>query len=111
MKIVAIGDLPEEGVSHDPQLLKKVMIRNGEVPHVKQFARLRMAAGDVAHAHAHAAEYEIIYVEAGEGIVRVNGRAARIGAGTCVVFELREMHEIVNPGPGDLVLVYVQVMA
>ncbi len=111
MKVVTLTDLPEEGVSHDPQLLKKVMIRGGEVPHVKQFARLWMAPGDVAHAHAHAAEYEIVFVESGEGIVRVNGRRIRIAEGTCVIFELRETHEITNPGPGDLVLIYFQVIA
>lgn len=110
MKVVSLADLPEEGVSHDPQLLKKVMIRNGEVPHIKQLARLRMAAGDVAHAHAHAGEYEIVFVEAGEGIVRVNGRKIRLRQGTCVTFEPKETHEIANPGPADLILLYVQVM-
>ena len=110
MKVVVLADLPEEGVSHDPQLLKKVMIRNGEVPHVKQLARLRMAGGDVAHAHAHAGEYEIVFVEAGEGIARVNDRKIRLGEGTCIVFDPRETHEIVNPGPAELVLLYVQVM-
>ncbi|MBM3132119.1 MAG: cupin domain-containing protein [Chloroflexi bacterium] len=109
MKLISLADVPEEGVSHDPDLIKKVMVRGGEVPHLKQFARLRMAPGQVAHAHAHAGEYEIIYVEAGEGIVRIADRKSRIVKGTCVVFELREVHEITSAGPEDLVLIYFQV--
>lgn len=111
MKTVLLADLPEEGVSHDPDLIKKVMIRGGEVPHLKQFARLRMSTGQVANAHAHAGEYEIIFVESGEGIVRVDERKSRIVKGACVVFELREVHEITNAGAEDLVLIYFQVSA
>jgi len=32
MKLVKTGDLPELGVSHDPNIKKKVFIPRGEIP-------------------------------------------------------------------------------
>ena len=106
MKIVSLADLPEEGVSHDPQLLKKVMIREGQLPHLKSFARLRRTPGQVAHAHSHAQLYEIFFVESGEGTIEVDRTEHHVSQGTCVVFEPSEIHEVTNTGSADLILVY-----
>ena len=106
MKIILLSDLPEEGVSHDPQLKKKVILRDGELPHLKNFAQLRMAQWQVAHTHAHPDEYEIFLVEAGEGTVVLNSGEHQISAGTCVIFEPSEIHGITNTGSEELVLTY-----
>ncbi len=91
MKMISLAELPEEGVSHDPQLLKKVMICESQLPHLKSFARLRMTPGQIAHAHSHDQLYEIFFVEAGEGAINVDGTEHHISQGTCVVFEPSEV--------------------
>jgi len=106
MKMVSLQDLPEEGVSHDPDLMKKVMIRQGQLPHLKSFAQLRMTPGQVAHAHAHEHLYEIFLIETGEGTLDVDGTEQKVTAGTCVIFEPSEIHEVSNRGSDELVLTY-----
>ena len=106
MKILSLIDIPEEGVSHDPQLLKKVMIRDGELPHLKKFAQARFAPDQIAHAHSHPDQYEVFLIESGEGIVRVNGEEHKISSGSCVVFEPSEVHEVTNIGSTELILTY-----
>jgi len=106
MKLISLADVPKEGVSHDPQLIKRVMIKNGELPHLKKFAQARFASGQIAHAHSHADQYEVFLIESGEGIVEVNGQAYPVVAGSCVVFEPREIHEVTNTGSSELVLTY-----
>ncbi len=111
MKIVSIQTLPEEGVSHDPELRKKVMIHNGELPHLKSFAQLRMAPGQIAHAHSHAEYYEVFLIQAGEGTVTVDTAQYHAATGTCVVFEPGEIHELANTGSEELVLSYFSLEA
>jgi quercetin dioxygenase-like cupin family protein len=106
MKMVSLNDLPEEGVSHDPDLMKKIMIRQGQLPHLKSFAQLRMIPGQIAHAHAHEHLYEIFLIETGEGTLDVEGRQYKVSAGTCVTFEPSEVHEVANTGSEELVLTY-----
>lgn len=106
MKMISLKDLPEEGVSHDPDLMKKVMIRQGQLPHLKSFAQLRMTPGQVAHAHAHDSLYEIFLIETGDGTLDVDGKEYTVSAGTCVVFEPAEVHEVTNTGSEELVLTY-----
>jgi len=111
MKIVSLADIPEEGVSHDPQLRKKVMIRNGEFPHLRKFAQVRLAPGQVAHAHSHEDEYEVFLVEQGRGAVRCEGSEYQVTAGCCVVFEPAEIHELSNTGDEELILTYFGLAA
>ncbi|MDY6912367.1 MAG: cupin domain-containing protein [Chloroflexota bacterium] len=106
MKIVSLDNIPEERVSHDPQLIKRVMLRDGELPHLTKFAQVRFAPGQIAHAHAHTDQYEVFLIESGQGMVRVNGEEYQISVGTCMVFKPSEIHEITNTGSEELVLTY-----
>ncbi len=106
MKLLSLSDIPEESVSHDPQLIKRVMIKNGELPHLKKFAQARFASGQVAHAHSHTDQYEVFLIESGDGIVNVEGQEYHVSAGSCVVFEPGEVHEVTNTGSSELILTY-----
>ena len=44
MRIVRLEEVPEEGVSHDPELRKRVLLRRGEVPHLTALSRARLRA-------------------------------------------------------------------
>ncbi len=111
MKRVSLAELPAEGVSHNPEIEKRVMLRRGDVPHLSAFSRARLAPGQTARGHAHAGMHEVFYVESGTGAMKVDGEEFQIGAGACVAVSPGEHHEIANTGGDDLVLCYFGVEA
>ncbi len=111
MKIVSLADVPEEGVSHDPEVKKRVLLRRGDVPHLMSFARAVFLPGQTARAHTHANMSEVFFVERGRGTMRVGGSGHTLAPGVCVAVVPGEEHEIVNDGAGELVLLYFGVEA
>lgn len=85
------------------------MLRRGDVPHLMSFSQSRIAPGQVARSHSHADMFEVFFVQAGEGVMRVEGAEQRLQAGVCVMVEPGEAHEIKNTGSGELVLLYFGV--
>ncbi|MFN2483053.1 MAG: cupin domain-containing protein, partial [Pyrinomonadaceae bacterium] len=106
MKIVLLADAPEEGVSHNPEITKQVLLRRGDLPHLTSLSRSRLLPGQTARAHAHDRMHEVFFVESGAGLMRVGDQEVALGAGTCVAVEPGESHEIANTGANDLVLIY-----
>lgn len=111
MKRVSLADVPEEGVSHDPEVKKRVLLRGGDVPRLTNFSRAVFRPGQGARAHAHADMSEVFFVERGEGLMRVGGSEHSLAPGVCVAVAPGEEHEIVNDGAGELVLLYFGVEA
>jgi mannose-6-phosphate isomerase-like protein (cupin superfamily) len=109
MKVVALASLPEEGVSHDPNIRKRVLLRRGDVPHLTNLSRARLLPGHRTSAHSHADMCEVFLVESGSGLMLVGGRAVELRAGVCVAVEPNETHEIVNDGGDELILTYFGV--
>lgn len=106
MRIITLDEVEEQGVSHNPEIRKRVMIERGQVEHLTNFSRATLAQGQRARSHAHADMYEVFFVESGDGLIRVDDEEFAIGAGTCVTVEPGEAHEIVNTGREELVLLY-----
>ena len=111
MKIRSLNATATEGVLHNPGIAKRVLLRNSELPHLTQFAQARLAPGQVAFAHAHADMYEVFFVETGVGRITVDGRAHQLEAGSCVVVEPGEAHELSNIGTTELVVTYFGIEA
>src|SRR5919202_1987736 len=101
MKTRSLSTLPTESVSHNSGIAKQVMLRNGELPHLTQFA-----PGQVAVAHAHADMFEVFFVESGVGRMTVDGHPHHLEAGSCVAVEPGEVHELENVGRTELVVTY-----
>lgn len=106
MKLTSLAHLPDEQVSHNPEIKKKVMLRLGDLPQLTHFAQARFAPGQVAIAHTHADLCEVFFVESGEGIIQIDGENHSLQAGTCVAVEPGEIHEVSNSGTAELVLTY-----
>jgi mannose-6-phosphate isomerase-like protein (cupin superfamily) len=106
MKRVALNNLPEEPVSHNSAIKKKVMLRLGDLPHLTNFSQARFAPGQVAMAHAHADMCEIFFVESGTGAIYIDGQEYPLATGVCVAVEPGETHEVCNSGSEELVLTY-----
>ena len=106
MKTIDISKLEDIGVSHDPEIKKRVIIGNGELPHLKSFSQVRFKAGQIAPKHSHKDMYEVFLIEEGEGTISVNIKEQRLKKGLCVVIEPGEVHEVKNTGKVDLVITY-----
>lgn len=109
MKRVSLADAPEEGVSHNPEVRKQVMLRRGDVPRLTSFSRATFLPGQSARAHRHADMSEVFFVERGAGLIKVEGAEQALAPGVCVAVLPGEEHEVVNTGPGELVLIYLGV--
>lgn len=106
MKRIALNDLPEESVSHNPAIKKKVMLRLGELPHLTNFSQARFAPGQVAAAHTHTDMCEVFFVEAGQGVICIDQQDYPLTVGACIAVEPGETHEVRNTGSEELVLTY-----
>ena len=109
MMISSLDDIAEEGVSHNPEIRKQVLLKRGDVPHLMNFSRSRIASGQIARAHLHTDMCEIFFVESGSGLMRVDGQEHQVRIGTCVAIEPGEEHEISNQDSAELVLIYLGI--
>lgn len=106
MKITSLSTLPEQAVSHNPAITKKVMLRLGELPHLTNFSQARFAPGQVASAHSHTDMCEVFFVEAGKGTIWIDAVPYQLQSGVCIAVEAGETHEICNTGTTELILTY-----
>lgn len=98
MKVKNLSELEEESVSHNAEIKKKVLIRNGEIPKVTQLAQVVFMPGQIAPAHVHKDMYEVFYARSGKGVILINGKKIKFEAGTCITVEPGESHEVRNVG-------------
>lgn len=106
MKITSLNNLPEQTVSHNPEITKKVMLSSRDLPHLTNFSQATFTPGQVAEAHAHQDMCEVFFVSAGRGIIRIDRREYNLTPGVCVAVEPEETHEIINTGEKNLILTY-----
>ena len=93
-------------VSHNPKIAKKVFLPFGMLPPVTNFAEAVFPPGEKAGAHSHPDMTEIFLTRTGDGLITVDGHEIKLAAGTCVVAEPGETHEIVNTGQDNLIITY-----
>ncbi len=106
MHIGKLEEIMEEGVSHDPHIMKRVMIPDGTIPNLTNFSQARFAPGAIARGHNHPSMHEIYLIESGNGQVTIEGTPYEVGPGTYVHIHPREKHSVVNTGKKDLVITY-----
>lgn len=111
MKLIKLNELPDQGVSHNPAIRKRVMLEYGAVPGITNYARAVFPPGETVGSHLHNDMTEIFTVELGRGEIRVNDVAYVFSAGTTVVVEPGDVHEIINTGKTELVVLYFGVLA
>jgi len=109
VKIVSLATVKDTGVSHNPEIRKRVMLEPGRIPHLTGFAQARFVPGQIAFAHAHDDRAEVFFINDGVGIIRIDGSSYTLVPGICVVAEPGEVHEIENTGQEDLVVTYFGV--
>ena len=111
MKLIKINELPEAGVSHNAKIRKKVLVGSGELKHITNYAQAVFPPGEKAGSHLHNDMVEVFTCVSGCGEIRINEVGYVFAAGTTVVVEACEVHEIINSGTTDLVVSYFAVLA
>ncbi|TAK13457.1 MAG: cupin domain-containing protein [Anaerolineae bacterium] len=105
MKQVALSELADQPVSHNPAILKKVMLACGDLPVLTNFSQARFGPGQVSPGHIHTDMAEVFFTENGRGEIEVDGVIVVLTPGRCVAVSAGEWHEI-RAGEEGLVLTY-----
>ena len=106
MKRVSIDELPTLGVSHNPEIGKKVMLDHRAAPGLTNFSQAIFTRGQIAPGHAHEDMYEVFFVRRGLGKIVVEGRQYDLEPGLCILIEPGEIHEISSSSQEALELLY-----
>lgn len=104
-----LGKISDQGVSHNPDILKRVLVAKGELPHVLQIARTTFEPGQIADVHVHQDAHEYFLCEAGKGSAVVNKEKVQISPGTFLIMEPGDQHEIINSGNEQLIFTTILV--
>lgn len=110
MKRSSLDEAPFEPVSHDPDLKKQVLLREGVLPGIRYVSHIVLAPGSRAGEHAHPEGSEVFYCVRGEVRFRVGGRDLALGAGQFLVVEPGERHSI-EDAPEEAEMLYFFVLA
>lgn len=111
MKHGELHHLPEQPVSHDPNIKKRVMFKRGEIPYVTQYSQACFLPGQQAPAHAHEDMYEVFLCVRGTGAITVDGEKYDLRPGHFFLCEPGEMHELLNDGNDSLEILQLGVLA
>lgn len=106
MKHVKTFDLPEMPTSHSGVGKKRQIINTGEVPHLHQFGRVTFQPGEVVTEHSHEDFSEIMYIEEGQGDMKVDNETFQINKGSCITVSPNEKHTITVTGDKPLTLLF-----
>ena len=110
MKLIRIHEVPETGVSHNARIRKREILANGDVGPITNYARAVFPPGEKAGAHSHDTMTEVFTVESGGGEIHIDDVAYVFSVGMSVVVEPGEVHEIVNTGNTEFIVIYLGVI-
>jgi len=102
-----VEDIPWEGVSHNPEIRKKVLIAKGLIPHINAFSQSRISPGQRVTPHTHKDMAEIFLIQHGRGIMKIDSRELPLTPGTCIAVQPGEEHSLWNTGADDLQITYI----
>ena len=108
-KVVSLSSLVERGVSHNAEVKKRTILKEGDVPNLVFLSRSVFKPGHNAPGHSHTDMDEVFFVAHGEGTFVIDGTTHILGAGDTAHMAPGEVHDITNKGTEDLVLVYFAV--
>jgi quercetin dioxygenase-like cupin family protein len=97
MKISNLKNIPKTGTSHDPDVMKKSIIKNGEIPKLTTFGEAQLTPGQKVTEHCHPTMYEIFHITSGKAIFNINGTESTVDCGDTIIIEPNEKHFQYNP--------------
>ena len=96
MNFIHLSDILETGVSHDPNIRKRVIINNGRIPKLTNFSQSVFKPGQFCPEHIHSDMWEVYLIQSGEGVITIEGKDLEVKQGDCVIVDPGENHSIQN---------------
>jgi quercetin dioxygenase-like cupin family protein len=106
MKIRNVQQLLEESVTHNPEVKKKVLIRNGEIPHLMMFGNATLKPGQTIGRHKHETMAEVFYILSGKAMFHLGDQEVEVHPGDCITSEPNEEHGQTNPFNEEVTWLY-----
>lgn len=106
MNITHLDQCEEQGLSHDTDIIKKVLFDEKELPDSVRLSHALFKPGQKASVHSHEDLYEVFYVLSGNGLFLINGNKYRVSVGNSIRIDPYEDHQVINDSQDDLMLLY-----
>ena len=106
MKIVQLNDIAGEAVSHDADIVKRVLLGELDLPGSVRLSHALLSPGQKAAGHSHENICEVFYVLSGQGLMTVNAVDYPLRQGSCLKIDKGELHELGNTGEADMAVIY-----
>ncbi|GAV19161.1 cupin domain protein [Mariprofundus micogutta] len=106
MKLVNLSEIKPEGLSHDADIMKRVLLGESELPGSVRLSHAVFKPGQKASAHKHTDLYEVFYLLGGTGVITVDGVSQPLEKGSCIRIDSNEEHELVNNGDEEMTVLY-----
>lgn len=106
MKLTKLENIDYTEVSHNASIKKKVLVKNGLIPHLTNFSIATFPPGEVANEHSHEDMTEVFFIQSGLAEMYIEGEVIELTEGSCITVEPNEKHELRNVGLNDLVVMY-----
>jgi quercetin dioxygenase-like cupin family protein len=97
MKLVHLDELPEVGVSHNPEIKKRVILDKGFIPQLMNFGEATFRPGQAVETHKHDTMYEVFFIQSGKVVFVVNDKKFELKPNDCFTIEPGELHSQKNP--------------
>lgn len=110
MKLFNVAETQLEPVSHNPDMTKRVFVRNGEVRNLAFFSQSNIPPNGETANHAHTDMTEVFYVISGSGQAVIDGAVHALLPGCVLVIEHDDTHVFRNTGAEALVMNYFGVV-
>lgn len=111
MKLVHLNEINPQGLSHDADIMKRILLHESELPGSVRLSHAIFRPGQVASAHSHDGLHEVFYVLAGAGQMMIDGVAHALKQGSCIRIDPGEEHELSNTSEHDLMVLYFGLQA
>lgn len=106
MKKIKSTSIEEVGVSHNPDIKKRMMITAGEFGNIMSFGRAVFAPHQSTSAHAHPDMTEVFFILSGKGVFHTNEGSIEVSKDDYISIPAGETHWQSNPYQESLELLY-----
>lgn len=92
MKLIHLSNIKKVGLSHDPDIKKKVILDKGYIPQLMIFGQATFLPNQEVDAHKHDTMFEVFYIQEGKAVFTIEGKAIELNQGNCISIEPGETH-------------------
>ena len=106
MKKIKSTSIEEVGVTHNPDIKKRLMIKAGEFSTIMSFGRAVFAPNQSTSAHLHSDMIEVFFILSGKGMFHTKTKKIKVEKDDYISIPAGETHWQSNPFKEPLELLY-----